>query len=406
MHRPNSLGAIFLCSLFYISQTEILKIDFFAYPSDTFLQGKQYMKNKTADLIEPLIALAAICLLSLTIFSIIKPFLAATLWAGILVLSTWKPYLKLVALYKGRRALAALTMMAVFGGFFLVPVIFAASEFASVVSVWGMQVKDSFTHGWPKLPEWLTSIPLAGANIEQFWLKLGDRDSETLQTIRSYIAPASQILLMLVTEIGSGMMLLAMSLFIAFFIYLDGEDLLAWIHGFMARIAGERSIELLAVSLSSTKGVVYGFMGTAMAQAVLAWFAYLIAGVPNATTLGFASFILALLPGGPVLLGLPAAAWLYHQGDVGWSIFMVLWMLLVVSSADNVIKPLLIGKGSRLPFILILFGVLGGALAFGMLGVFIGPVLLTVFYELARSWIFPSNSLPSTDSTNSDEVSD
>nr|WP_314898643.1 AI-2E family transporter [uncultured Deefgea sp.] len=363
------------------------------------------MKNKTADLIEPLIALAAICLLSLTIFAIIKPFLAATLWAGILVLSTWKPYLKLVKLYKGRRALAAITMMAAFGGFFLVPVIFAASDFASVATGWGIQVKDSFSDGWPKIPDWLTGIPLVGSNIEQFWLKLGDRDTETLQTIRGYISPASQVLLMLVTEIGSGMMLLAMSLFIAFFLYLDGEDLLAWIRGFMARIAGERSTELLAVSLSSTKGVVYGFMGTALVQAVLAWFAYLISGVPNATSLGFASFILALLPGGPVLLGLPAAAWLYHHGDVGWSIFMVLWMLLVVSSADNVIKPLLIGKGSRLPFILILFGVLGGALAFGMLGVFIGPVLLTVFYELARSWIFyPKTMPPDATSTESESI--
>ena len=352
------------------------------------------MKNKTADLIEPLIAIAAICLLSLTIYAIIKPFLAATLWAGILVLSTWKPYLKLVQLYRGRRALAALTMMAAFGGFLLLPVIFAASDFATVATEWGMRLRDSFSHGWPQIPDWLVSIPLVGSNIEQFWLKLGARDTETLDTIRSFISPASQFLLMLVTEIGSGMMLLAMSLFIAFFLYLDGEDLLEWIRGFMGRVAGERSTELLAVSLSSTKGVVYGFMGTALAQAMLSWFAYLIAGVPNATSLGFASFLLALLPGGPVLLGLPSAAWLYHQGEVGWSIFMVLWMLLVVSSADNVIKPLLIGKGSRLPFILILFGVLGGALAFGMLGVFIGPVLLTVFYELARSWIFFPKTLP------------
>lgn len=352
------------------------------------------MKNKTADWIEPLIALAAICLLSLTIFAIIKPFLAATLWAGILVVSTWKPYLKLVHLFKGRRAWAAVVMMLSFSGFFLLPVIFAASDFASVITSWGIQVKASFHNGWPAIPDWLVGIPLLGSHIEQFWLKLGANDTETLNTIRSYISPVSQLLLILVKEIGSGMMLLAMSLFIAFFIYLDGEDLLAWIRGFMARVAGERSTELLAVSLSSTKGVVYGFMGTALVQALLSWFAYLISGVPNATSLGFASFILALLPGGPVLLGLPAAAWLYHQGDVGWSIFMVLWMLVVVSSADNVIKPLLIGKGSRLPFILILFGVLGGALAFGMLGVFIGPVLLTVFYELARSWIFFPTTMP------------
>ena len=352
------------------------------------------MKNKTADLIEPLIAIAAICLLSLTIFSIIKPFLAATVWAGILVISTWQPYLKLVRRLNGRRALSALIMIAALCCFILLPIIFAAGDFIGVAGQWGMNIRASFEQGWPVLPDWLSKLPVLGAHLDQFWLKLGAKDAETMNTIRGYIAPASQILLLLVGEIGSGMMLLAMSLFIAFFIYLDGEDLLAWIRGMMARMAGERSSELLLVSLQSTKGVVYGFMGTAVVQAVLAWFAYLISGVPNATSLGFASFILALLPGGPVLLGLPAAAWLFHQGDTGWAIFMLVWMLGVVSSADNVIKPLLIGQGSRLPFILILFGVLGGALAFGMLGVFIGPVLLTVFYELARSWIFHPQTLP------------
>ena len=352
------------------------------------------MKNKTTDLIEPLIALAAICLLSLTIFSIVRPFLAASLWAGILVISTWKPYLYLVKLLRGRRALAALIMMTALCGFILFPIVMAASDFSSVASDWIVQLHAAFKDGWPSLPRWLVSIPLVGSQIDQVWVKIGAKDMETLDSFRTYMAPASQFLIVLVKEIGSGMMLLVMSLFIAFFIYMSGEDLLLWIRGFVERLAGERSSELLVISCTSTKGVVYGFMGTAAAQAILAWFAFLVAGVPNPTSLGFASFVLALLPLGPALIGLPAAAWLYYQGEVGWAIFMVIWMVLVVGSADNVIKPLLIGKGSSLPFILIFFGVLGGALAFGMLGVFIGPVLLTIFYELARSWIFYPKSLP------------
>lgn len=352
------------------------------------------MKNKTADFVEPLIALATICLLSLTIFAMVRPFLAATLWAGILVMSTWKPYLYLVRVLRGRRALAALTMMLALCCFILLPIVMAASDFSSAASEWSIQLHSAFSNGWPALPQWLISIPIAGTHLEQVWVKLGANDADTINSFRSYMAPASQLLIVLAKEIGSGMMLLIMSLFIAFFIYMSGEDLLLWIRGFVERLAGERSTELLAISCSSTKGVVYGFMGTAVAQALLAWFAFFISGVPNATSLGFASFILALLPFGPALIGLPAAAWLYYQGEAGWAIFMVSWMLFVVGSADNVIKPLLIGKGSSLPFILIFFGVLGGALAFGMLGVFIGPVLLTIFYELARSWIFYPKSLP------------
>ncbi|WP_348945455.1 AI-2E family transporter [Chitinibacter sp. FCG-7] len=352
------------------------------------------MKIKTAELIEPLVALGALVLLCFTVFAIMKPFLAASLWAAILVLSTWRPYLFFVKKLHGRRALAAVLLLSLMCIFLMLPIIYAASDFADVGVNFIANVRNSFESGWPALPEWLVTLPLAGEAINEFWLGLGAHDAKTMSMIRSMIAPVTQWLIVIASEVGGGLIMMLMSLFIAFFIYQDGEHIRDWVRGLMERVAGERSAELLTVSVGSTKGVVYGFLGTAVAQAVLAWFAYLLAGVPNAMSLGFASFILALLPGGPVLLGLPAAAWLYHQGDIAWAIFLAAWMLLVVSSADNVIKPLLIGKGSKLPFILILFGVLGGAMAFGMLGVFIGPVLLTVFYEIARSWILHAQQLP------------
>ncbi|WP_373974891.1 AI-2E family transporter [Chitinibacter sp. SCUT-21] len=352
------------------------------------------MKFKTSELIEPLVALGALFLLCLTVYAIMKPFLAASLWAAILVLSTWQPYMYLVNKLNGRRALAAIILLVTLCLFFLLPVLYAASDFASVGVSFFDNVRRSFEAGWPALPEWLVQLPLVGTSLNDFWVGIGAHDAKTMSMIRGLIAPISQWAIMIASEIGGGMLLMFMSLFIAFFIYQDGEHIREWVRGLMSRIAGERSTDLLAVSVVSTKGVVYGFLGTAIAQALLSWVAYLIAGVPNALSLGFASFILALLPGGPVLLGLPAAAWLYHQGDIGWAIFLAAWMLLVVSSADNVIKPLLIGKGSNLPFILILFGVLGGAIAFGMLGVFIGPVLLTIFYEIARTWILRPAALP------------
>lgn len=352
------------------------------------------MKLKTSDLIEPLVALGALLLLSLTVYAIMKPFLAASLWAAILVLSTWKPYMWLVQKCNGRRAIAAVILLSMMCLFFLLPIIYAASDFANVGVEFIAGIRRSFESGWPSLPDWLVQLPLVGTPVTEFWSGLAAHDAKTMSMIRGLIGPATQWAIVIASEIGGGMVLMSMSLFIAFFIYQDGEHIRDWVRGLMERVAGERSTELLAVSVGSTKGVVYGFLGTAIAQALLSWIAYLIAGVPNALSLGFASFIMALLPGGPVLLGLPAAAWLYHQGDTGWAIFLAAWMLLVVSSADNVIKPLLIGKGSNLPFILILFGVLGGAIAFGMLGVFIGPVLLTVFYEIARAWILRPMVLP------------
>jgi predicted PurR-regulated permease PerM len=111
-----------------------------------------------------------------------------------------------------------------------------------------------------------------------------------------------------------------------------------------------------------------------------------VAGVPGAFLLGFLTLILAIVPGGPALLWLPASIWLYKHGATGWAIFLALWGLLVVGMADNVIKPYLIGRGSDLPFIIVLLGVLGGALAFGVIGIFLGPTLLAVGYTVVRDW--------------------
>jgi len=131
---------------------------------------------------------------------------------------------------------------------------------------------------------------------------------------------------------------------------------------------------------------VYGILGTALTQAVVAGIGFVIAGVPGASVLALLTFFLSVLPMGPPLIWAPAAFWLFHQGRPGWGIFMLIWGI-GVSSIDNVVKPWLISQGSNLPFILIFFGVLGGALTFGFIGVFLGPTLLSVGYRLIEEWI-------------------
>lgn len=154
----------------------------------------------------------------------------------------------------------------------------------------------------------------------------------------------------------------------------------------MRRVAGERAEYLLALAGSTVKGVVYGILGTALVQAVLAGFGFWMAGVPAPALLGLVTFFLSVVPGGPVIVWLPAAIWLYQGGSTGWAIFVVIWGLLVVGMADNVIKPILIGKNSDMPLILVMLGILGGAFAFGFLGVFIGPTLLAVAYTVLHDW--------------------
>jgi predicted PurR-regulated permease PerM len=127
-------------------------------------------------------------------------------------------------------------------------------------------------------------------------------------------------------------------------------------------------------------------LGTALAQALLILVGLWLAGIPAALLLGLLLFVLALIPFVPLLIWGPAAAWLYIDGEIGWTVFVVVWSLAAGLVSDNVLRPYLISRGSELPLILILFGVVGGAVAFGVLGLFLGPTLLAVGYELIREW--------------------
>lgn len=152
------------------------------------------------------------------------------------------------------------------------------------------------------------------------------------------------------------------------------------------RIAGEQGAALLTVAGGTAHGVVYGILGSCLAQAILAGFGFWLAGVPGALFLGLLTFFLSLIPLGPVLIWLPAAILLFAQGATGWGVFLVIWGLFVVGTIDNVIKPFFISRGGALPFILVLLGVLGGAFAFGFIGIFVGPTLLAVGYSLLKEW--------------------
>ncbi|MGF1613854.1 MAG: AI-2E family transporter [Gammaproteobacteria bacterium] len=152
------------------------------------------------------------------------------------------------------------------------------------------------------------------------------------------------------------------------------------------------------------RGVVYGFIGTALAQGAAAYFGYWLAGVPNALSFGLVTCLLSIVPGGAGLLGMPVALWLYQQGEAAWAIFVAIWIVGVVSFLGNVVKPLLIGKETCLPFLLIMMGVIGGALGWGLLGVFLGPTLLTVCHNVLQRSAFASMEAPG--GGNTDPASD
>lgn len=188
-------------------------------------------------------------------------------------------------------------------------------------------------------------------------------------------------------NVSQGLLQLALVTFIVFFFYRDGAWFADRIKTLMRRVSGELSNELTNILVNTTRSVVFGLLGTALGQAIVAGIGFWIAGVPGVLMLSFMVFVLSIVPVGPPLIWGPAAIWLYSNGDPGMAAFLVLWGTLAVSSVDNFLKPVLIARGSSLPLALIFLGVFGGVIAFGFLGLILGPILLAVGLSMLQAWL-------------------
>ncbi|MFN3359071.1 MAG: AI-2E family transporter, partial [Pseudomonas sp.] len=159
-----------------------------------------------------------------------------------------------------------------------------------------------------------------------------------------------------------------------------------FVHRLLERLIGDRAGYYIELVAGTVQRVVNGVIGTAAAQAVLALIGFLIAGVPGALVLGIVTFLLSLIPMGPPLVWIPATAWLAWKGDYTYAVFLGVWGTFIISGVDNVLKPYLISRGGNLPLVIVLLGVFGGLIAFGFIGLFIGPTLLAVAYSLLTDW--------------------
>jgi predicted PurR-regulated permease PerM len=244
-----------------------------------------------------------------------------------------------------------------------------------------------------------------GSRAVEYWQELAADSAKFLAVVKRFIEPAGAWLLGMGVALGGGLVQMAFSIFIAFFFFRDGVKFAAQLSTAVVRIGGDRGAGLLNLASNTIRGVVYGILGTALVQALMAGVGFVIAGVPGAGVLTLLTFFLSVVPMGPPLVWVPAAFWLFHQGSTGWGIFMVIWGI-AVSSIDNFVKPWLISRGSTMPFLLILFGVLGGALAFGFIGVFLGPTLLAVGYRIIQEWFTPKSPDDAQAATPAEPASD
>ena len=336
--------------------------------------------------VEQIAQIAAITLLVVGCLLVLQPFVTALLCAAIVCFSTWPVYKKTEHLLRGRRGLAALVMTLLLILVVVLPLALLALTLRDSVTPVVTWVRESLANGLPAPPDWVQSIPLIGDSIDSAWREMTASKEKLAEAVKKLTQPAQQGLLKSGLLLGEGVIQLSFTAFIAYFFYRDGQALVEAARALTNRVAGHLTPELFRVVGGTIQSVVYGLIGTAIAQGIAAVIGFLIAGVPGAVLLGFLTFILSMAPIGPPLVWGGAAVWLAYQGSMGWAIFMAVYGFFVISGIDNVVKPLIISRGSSLPFVLVFLGVFGGVIAFGFVGIFLGPTLLAVGLGLAQYW--------------------
>ena len=330
-------------------------------------------------------ALLFILILCAASFLIVRPFLAALLWGVILTIATWPIFAWFRRRLGGRNTLAAVFMTLLLALVLLGPVALAGVTMSDSAGLLSEKMRAFVQGGLPPPPAFLETVPVIGSRLAQRWRELVEQGAQSSE-VRSLLQRGFHWLLGLAAGLGGGIAQLALSIICSFFFYREGEAALQRLRDILGHVAGERSNRLLTVAYGTLKGVVYGVIGSVLAQACFAGLGYLVAGVPAPFLLGIITGFLGIVPGAGAIVWLPASIWLFRSDEVGWGIFLVAWSIILVSNIDNVIKPLFISRGSALPLLLVLIGILGGAMAFGFIGIFLGPTVLAILYTLMREW--------------------
>jgi predicted PurR-regulated permease PerM len=338
--------------------------------------------------------IALVALIAVGAVWVLAPFLAALLFAAILCLTTWPLFAWIEARLKGRTTLAALLMTLLLALAVLLPMSYLAATAADGVAQLIALLRPWFESGDHAPPGWLAGLPWVGEYLDAYWRKIAASQEEIARLGQQLFEPTRKFLLAAVGLIGQGLLELTLVVFVAFFFYRDGRVLAARLGHLADKIGGELGGRMLTLARTTIMGVMIGIVGTAAAQGLVALVGFLIAGVPAPLLLGAATFFLSMIPVGPPLIWGGAAWWLYDQGQTGWAIFMAVYGFAVISSVDNLVKPILISYSASLSILLIALGVFGGVLAFGFVGIFLGPVILALALLLMERWSEPAKIAP------------
>lgn len=317
---------------------------------------------------------------------VLYPFFSALLWAAILVFATWPVFLWLERTLRLPRPAIALFMVLLIALVVVLPLGLAAPQGAEDVKAMRESL-EAWLASVPPAPHWLYGLPVIGPSLTDTWNAWAGDLSTMTGFFRPYLGLIAERGLSLLLGIAGGIAQLGVALFAAFFFWLNGQALAANLQILAHKVAGSYAPHLIDATALTVRGAVYGILGTAILQGFLTAFGLWATGVPRSALLGTVAAFLAVLPIGAPLIWIPAGLWLLSDGHTARGIVLLVYGSIVVSGADHLVRPYFISRGARLPFLLTVLGVLGGVLAFGVLGIFLGPVLLGVGFTLVMEFI-------------------
>lgn len=339
------------------------------------------------DLVRTTLQLLALGALIGTVYWILRPFLVASMWAVMIVVATWPLLLQVQSWLGGRRALAVAVMTTALLLLLVVPLYFgigAIVDNAERLADWS-QALTTFT--MPPPPAWIESIPVLGTRLAVRWNQVsGARAEELAPRVAPY---AKQLVLWFVSQVGSVGLLLGqflLTVIIAAIVYANGETAARGADLFARRLAGPQGANAVHLAAQAVRGVALGVVVTAILQSTASGLGIAVVGIPFATIVTAVIFMLCIAQIGPGLVLIPAVIWVYSTRGGVWGTGFLVWALFC-ATFDNFVRPVLIRRGADLPLLLIFAGVIGGLVSFGIIGLFIGPVVLAVAYTLLVDWV-------------------
>ncbi len=346
----------------------------------------------TSERVRPLVGAGVIAALVLGGFLVLQPFLVPVAWAAILAYTTWPVYRRIRTWLRGSQVWASLLMttlliLAVAG-----PVILLSLTLANEAGEAYRAAIAVAAHP-PEVPGWFRGLPWIGERVVGWRANL-QSDPQWWQGWLTQNADwVTDRVLGFVGDVGRNLIRIALTLLTVAFLYFHGETLNDRARTVVHRLAGGRVASLIQIAGDTIRAVWYGMLLTATVQGILAGLGFWAVGFPAPVLLGAVTAFLALLPFGPPLLWLPAGLWLLIQGTLWKGVALLAWGALAVSGIDNILRPLFIGGATRIPYLLVLFGVLGGLATFGLLGLFLGPTILSLLLVLWREWASEGHGL-------------